>query len=149
IADAFGDTLVASRDLILLQPQRTLQPTGTRLWREPRNVQRHYHICLQASEDIHKLARFIAGKAVGLVLGGGGARGLAHAGTWRALEEAGITIDAVGGTSFGAIVGGGIASEWGWQKAYQRLRDAALGAGRYFNYTLPIISFMDGNRLNR
>jgi NTE family protein len=43
---------------------------------------------------------------VGLVLSGGGARGAAHVGVLRALEEMRIPIDAVAGTSMGAVVGG-------------------------------------------
>lgn len=45
-------------------------------------------------------------KKVGVVLGGGGAKGVAHIGVLRVLEEAGIPIDYVAGTSMGAIVGG-------------------------------------------
>lgn len=56
--------------------------------------------------DFHRLARRLCGRSVGLVLGGGGARGLAHVGVIRALEEAGIPIDIVGGTSIGAFIGG-------------------------------------------
>src|SRR5690554_945681 len=43
---------------------------------------------------------------VGLVLSGGGAKGLAHIGALKVIEEAGIEIDYIGGTSMGAIVGG-------------------------------------------
>jgi len=42
---------------------------------------------------------------VGLVLSGGGAKGLAHIGTLKIIEEAGVKIDYIGGTSMGAIVG--------------------------------------------
>lgn len=49
-------------------------------------------------------------KTVGLVLSGGGAKGVAHIGAIRALEEAGIPIDYIAGTSAGAIVGGLYAS---------------------------------------
>ena len=44
-------------------------------------------------------------KKVVLALGAGGARGLAHIGVIRALNEAGIPIDAIAGVSFGAIIG--------------------------------------------
>jgi NTE family protein len=47
---------------------------------------------------------------VGLVLSGGGAKGLAHIGVLKAIEEAGVKIDYIGGTSMGAIVGGLYAS---------------------------------------
>ena len=45
-------------------------------------------------------------KKVGLVLGGGGAKGVAHIGALKVIEEAGIPIDYIAGTSMGAIVGG-------------------------------------------
>lgn len=45
-------------------------------------------------------------KKVGLVLGGGGAKGVAHIGVLKVLEEAGLPIDYIAGTSMGAIVGG-------------------------------------------
>src|SRR5207344_2374603 len=43
---------------------------------------------------------------IGLVLSGGGAKGLAHIGVLKEIERAGIKIDYIGGTSMGAIVGG-------------------------------------------
>jgi lysophospholipid hydrolase len=56
--------------------------------------------------DFARLARRICGKSVALVLGGGGARGCAHIGVIQAMEEAGIPIDIIGGTSIGSFVGG-------------------------------------------
>src|SRR6056297_3006225 len=53
-----------------------------------------------------QLHSFSQEKKVGLVLSGGGAKGLAHIGVIRALEENNIPIDYVSGTSMGAIVGG-------------------------------------------
>ena len=53
---------------------------------------------------------FWKGKRVGLALGGGGARGLAHIGVLRVLEKESIPIDLVVGTSAGALVGGAYAS---------------------------------------
>ena len=47
-----------------------------------------------------------ARESIGLVLSGGGAKGVAHIGVIRALEENNIPIDYVAGTSMGAIVGG-------------------------------------------
>jgi NTE family protein len=47
---------------------------------------------------------------IGLVLSGGGAKGFAHIGVLRVLEEAGVKIDYIGGTSMGAVVGGLYAS---------------------------------------
>lgn len=55
--------------------------------------------------DFHRLARRLCGRSVGLVLGGGGARGISQIGIIRALEEAGIPIDIIGGTSIGSFIG--------------------------------------------
>lgn len=55
--------------------------------------------------DFTRLARLLTGESVGLVLGGGGARGAAHPGMIRAINEAGIPIDMVGGVSIGAFTG--------------------------------------------
>lgn len=60
--------------------------------------------------DHARAVRHILGLTLGLVLGGGGARGFAHAGFFQALEEAGVVVDSVGGTSMGALVGALIAS---------------------------------------
>lgn len=59
-------------------------------------------ICLPSYGDTPEPAR----KKVGLVLSGGGAKGVAHIGVIKVLEEAGIPIDFIAGTSMGAIVGG-------------------------------------------
>ncbi|RUP44561.1 acyl transferase/acyl hydrolase/lysophospholipase [Jimgerdemannia flammicorona] len=59
-----------------------------------------------ASNDFARLARRLCGKSVALVLGGGGARGIGHIGVIRCMEEAGIPIDIIGGTSIGSFVGG-------------------------------------------
>lgn len=55
--------------------------------------------------DFSRLARWLTGNSVGLVLGGGGARGAAHVGMLKAIQEAGIPIDMVGGVSIGAFMG--------------------------------------------
>ena len=54
--------------------------------------------------DLARAARRLTGSSLGLVLGGGGARGFAHLGLIEVLEEDGIVIDRVGGTSMGGIV---------------------------------------------
>lgn len=61
---------------------------------------------MTASTDVSRVARSITGHSVGVVLGGGGARGFAHLGILTALNEAGIPIDLMGGTSMGAFIAG-------------------------------------------
>ncbi len=58
-------------------------------------------------------------QSVGLVLSGGGAKGIAHVGVIKALEDAGIPIDCVAGTSMGAIVGSLYACGWSPEKMFE------------------------------
>ena len=55
---------------------------------------------------VHRLARQISGSLVGLVLGGGAALGMAHIGVIRILEQEGIVVDVVVGSSMGALIAG-------------------------------------------
>lgn len=66
--------------------------------------------------DFSRLARILTNTAVGLVLGGGGARGMSHLGVIQALEENGIPIDMIGGTSIGSFIGGLYACEQSIEK---------------------------------
>ncbi len=63
---------------------------------------------------------------VGLALGGGAARGLAHVGVLRALERAGVKVDLIAGTSIGALVGGVYAIMADAAKTEARLRQFVL-----------------------
>ena len=56
-------------------------------------------------QDIARLQHVLQGVTLGLVLGGGGARGLAHIGVIQVLEEHGLFFDRIAGTSAGSIVG--------------------------------------------
>lgn len=51
-----------------------------------------------------------------VVLGGGGLKGLAHIGAWQALEEAGVEVSGIVGTSIGALVGACVAGGMGWSE---------------------------------
>jgi lysophospholipid hydrolase len=69
------------------------------------------------------MARFLTGTAIGLVLGGGGARGCAHVGVIQAMQEAGIPIDLIGGTSIGALMGALWADELNIKGYIERARE--------------------------
>jgi NTE family protein len=55
-----------------------------------------------------------------LVLGGGGVKGMAHAGAWRAVEESGLAVAEIVGTSIGALVGACVAGGQGWRELTAR-----------------------------
>jgi predicted acylesterase/phospholipase RssA len=79
---------------------------GTRNWLRTRRVGWWHHVRTWADDaDFDRLARHICGRSRALVLSGGGSRGLAHLGVIRTLEDRGMPIDVVGGTSQGAFMG--------------------------------------------
>ena len=85
----------AAEILVLLHPPDRRSPRGTETWLVRRPIAGHLHLRRETVRDVARLARLIARAGVGLVFAGGGARGLAHLGVWRALVERGI--DASGG----------------------------------------------------
>ena len=95
----------APQTLILVHPANTAHPKDTCRWLALRpGVKKHYHIRTGLSRDMTRLARILSGTAVGFVLAGGGAKGFAHIGVLKALQEWGIPVDVVGGTSVGGLV---------------------------------------------
>ena len=96
--------------------------------------------------DFERLARFLHGTAVGVVLGGGGARGFAHLGVLRALEQSGIAIDLIGGNSMGALIGAQYACDVPLDEIRERTVRFARGGERP---TIPVISLVSGRRVER
>ncbi|RHZ78801.1 hypothetical protein Glove_156g41 [Diversispora epigaea] len=103
--------------------------------------------------DFSRLARRLCGKSVGLVLGGGGARGISHVGVIKALEEAGIPIDMVGGTSIGSFIGGLYARDsdnvaiFGRAKAFASRMSSKWRQASDLTY--PITAWFTGHQFNR
>ncbi len=80
----------------------------------------------------------IGSQTIGLALGSGGARGLAHAGVLQALEEAGIRPHLVAGTSMGSIVGGLYAQDPDPAKVWRRL-EAYVSNEEFASYWAPFV----------
>jgi predicted acylesterase/phospholipase RssA/CRP-like cAMP-binding protein len=106
------------RELILLYRENT-QPTDTQAFLDHAAFFMHHQIRLNDVEDYQRLVRFIRGKAFGLVLSGGGTKGWAHVGALKALIEEKIPIDAIGGVSAGALVGGLYTITQDYEKIYK------------------------------
>ncbi|KAL7754395.1 phosphatidylcholine and lysophosphatidylcholine phospholipase [Sorochytrium milnesiophthora] len=103
--------------------------------------------------DFARLARRLCGRSIGLVLGGGGARGIAHIGFIRALEEAGVPIDMIGGTSIGSYVGGLYAREVNNVSIYGRAKSFSSRMAslwrKVLDLTYPVTSYLTGHEFNR
>jgi NTE family protein len=141
---------IARQTLVLLHKSDTKIPTGTARWLDARPVARHFHIRPQSPRDMQRIARIVSGRGVGLVLSGGGARGFAHVGVIKALEEAGIAIDMLGGSSIGAVMGMVLALGLGADEVAAAVRKAFLlhpmgNVTGDYNF-IPLVSLIKGAR---
>ncbi len=132
----------ARQELVLLHEHLPYgHPSGTNAWLEARNVKTHHHVRIHEKVDYKRLARRLTYNGAGLVLSGGGARGLAHIGVVRALEEAGIEVDFIGGTSMGALLAGVFATGRSYEEVLELV--ARYSSPRLLmDYTLPTTSLV-------
>ncbi len=140
-----GEYGAAQRMLVLLHEDDVL-PSRTAAWLAPRTIARHLHVRLSRPDEVGRVARFIAGRAVGLVLGAGGARGFAHVGVLRALQEARIPIDMIGGTSMGAAMSAQHAMGWSPDRIVETGDEVWNHMRPHAEYTWPLMSLVRGKR---
>lgn len=101
-------------------------PVGTAAWLDARPLVKAYQHARMGSElDMARLARHLAGRSVGLLLTGSGGRGLLHLGALRALADANVPVDVVGGTGHGALVGAAYARSASTRHLLSRCRSFA------------------------
>ncbi len=137
---------IARVELLLVQRDDTPSPAGTDEWLRRRRVHTHHHVRPGVRGDWDRAARRLTGRALGLVLSGGGARGFAHVGVLRAASEAGLEWDIVGGTSMGALLGGAFAC--GLSSAALVDLATQFGSRRHLlDYTLPIVALTSSRKV--
>ncbi|KAJ8038769.1 Neuropathy target esterase [Holothuria leucospilota] len=177
IQKTFGKTLAEKALILLHKPTEGSyqKPVGTTWWIDKLDAKasshfRHFHIRCpkemfnnengtsnegssvnssqeKICDDFGRLARYILGRSVGLVLGGGGARGFAHVGIIKALQEYSIPIDVVGGTSMGAFVGAAYSSCTCLEQLEDNMKVFCAGMNSYEPYmdlTIPVLSVSTG-----
>lgn len=143
-----GCSTAATRsELVLLHAGGRLAPGRVAGWRSALPHVPVHHVVDAA--DTARLARLVTGRAVGLVLSGGGARGFAHLGVVRALREAGVPVDLVGGTSMGAIMGAGVAAGWETGEMLERFHRAFVASNPLRDFTVPLVSLVAGREVGR
>ncbi|WP_109260535.1 patatin-like phospholipase family protein [Hyphobacterium indicum] len=117
-------------------------------WADAAEAARVFHWRQERNDDLARLARTLAGRSVGLVLSGGGARAYAHIGAVEAFRNAGMQFDFIGGASMGAIIAAGVALEWSQEELVDRVRDAFVSSNPLGDWQLPVISLARGNRVD-
>ncbi|HSZ73428.1 MAG TPA: patatin-like phospholipase family protein [Rhizomicrobium sp.] len=145
---AFKERATGLPQLLLLHPSGKSDNLPEHFALRSGLFESHHHVRAGVGGDINRLARFISGKAVGFVLAGGGARGFAHIGIIKALMEAGVPFDNLGGTSMGAIIAAGLALEWSVDELTERMRDAFVNTNPLNDYTFPLISMVRGRKVS-
>jgi NTE family protein len=134
-------------DVVLLHHGMDRKAATTNEWRVACDAARLFHWRGLEDEDAARLARVISRKAIGLVLSGGGARAYAHIGVVRALREAGLPFDIIGGTSMGAIVAACVAMGWDDDEIERRISKAFVESNPLGDYVLPVVSLVSGRRV--
>ncbi len=130
-------------DLVMLHEGAPSGSTGE--WIEASGASRSLNC--RGGPCFDRLARIVAGRSVGLVLSGGGARAYAHIGAVRALREAGVPIDFVCGASMGAVIAACIAMGWSQEEMEARIREAFVASNPLGDYVLPVVSLTKGARV--
>ncbi|MBI1358873.1 MAG: cyclic nucleotide-binding domain-containing protein [Alphaproteobacteria bacterium] len=135
-------------DVVLLHHAAEREVAGPEVWKAASDAARVFHWSGMDPADCRRLARIIAGKSVGLVLSGGGARAYAHIGAVRALREANCPIDFIGGASMGAIVAAAVACGWDDAEIDRRIRKAFVETNPLSDYMLPVVSLVKGHKVD-
>lgn len=130
-------------DLIMIH--EGVASSTVREWADVVEANRIFH--WGSAESVGRLARVIAGKSIGLVLSGGGARAYAHIGAIKAIREAGLPIDFLAGASMGAIIAACVAMGWDDEEIDRRVRDAFVSSNPLGDHVLPVIALTRGERV--
>ena len=135
---------------LLFQPGRSGARSQIAPWMAELSPRRVYQLGRpDLGDPIESLARRLAGRSIGVVLSGGGSRGLAHIGALEVLTGAGIPIDRVAGCSMGAYVGALFASGLDTNEMRARCREEFVERNPLNDYTIPVVSLVRGQRARR
>jgi len=136
-------------DLILLRDPRMANPANTNVWIDAIAPGRWFQAVEGDQADAERLGRVITGSAVGVVMSGGGARAYSHIGALRALREAGVPIDFVGGASMGAVIAAGPALNWSQAELEARIRKAFVQSDPLSDLAFPMLAMTRARKVDR
>ena len=134
--------------LVIVHAASSHRPQGTRTWLDVREVDRHLHARDGRTEDAGRVARALTGRSVGVVLGGGGARGFSHLGVIRAFRELGIPVDYIGGTSMGSIMAGQIAMGLDHEELIA-INRPIVALRPFTEYTIPMVALLKTEKITQ
>lgn len=135
-------------DVVLIHHGGERQASRPVEWLDATGGSRIFHWNSMAGEHCNRLARTMAGRSVGVVFSGGGARAYAHIGVVKAMRELGIPIDFAGGASMGAVVAACVAMGWSDDEIDRRIRKAFVDSNPLGDWNLPVVGMVKGRRVN-
>ncbi len=139
--------IIAEKILLIVHNENTKLPQNTRDLIQKKPCDQHFHAA--KNKDYERLARFLLGKAICVVLSGGGIRGLAHHGLVKAFEERNIPIDMVAGTSFGALMAMAVAKGMNQVEMNQAWSKLVKKIDKVVDLTFPISAISSGKVLHQ
>lgn len=147
--DLYGQGVTGKRVfLLLLHPADAPAPKNTARWLDPRRVDLHLHVRTGHEKDRRRFCRILTNRGVGLVLGGGGAKGMAHLGAVQALMQAGLEFDFIGGTSAGALIGAVLSQhDFNWDHAARLCSTCARVDPTGRDFAIPFLSLKSGRKM--
>ncbi|MGB1069119.1 MAG: patatin-like phospholipase family protein [Henriciella sp.] len=135
-------------DVLLIHYPGYRQASKPSDWLQAAGASRIFHWTNMMGESSARLARTMAGRSVGVVLSGGGARAYAHIGAIRAIRELGIPVDFIGGTSMGAVIAACVAKGWDIQEIETRIRKAFVATNPLGDWHLPVVGLVKGRKVD-
>jgi NTE family protein len=136
-------------DLILMRDPRMKRPANTAAWIDAIQPGRWFQAVEGARDDAERMGRVLTGSAVGVVFSGGGARAYAHIGALRALHEAKVPIDFVGGSSMGAVIAAGPALGWTQEELEARIYRAFVVKNPLSDITFPMLAMTRAGKVDQ
>lgn len=141
--------LPADAQRLVLLHERRAPISGTARWLEGRSIAMHHHVALDEPGDTERLYRFINGTALGLVACGGGAYCAAHIGLYKALLQAGLAFDIMGGTSGGGAMTAAFAMGTPPDDVDRATHEIFVTNKAMRRYTWPRYSLLDHTHFDR
>lgn len=135
-------------DVLMLRPEGAGVGELMR-WMEKLGASGHFFLRQNNNEDWRSLARQLTGRGIGVVFGGGGARGFAHLGLVRAMQELKLPIDVVGGSSMGAFFAALTACGYDAEEQRRIAHETFVSHNFLNDYLLPTISLIRGRKFTR
>ncbi|MCP1968873.1 patatin-like phospholipase family protein [Bradyrhizobium elkanii] len=140
---ACGVHPASTRRLVRVHDVRRHEVSGTAAWLARLPCFMHHHVALEDQLDIDSLVRFLCGRAVGFVAGGGGSLGTAHVGVYKAFRERGAMFDIFVGTSVGSAMAAGFAKNYDAEHLERGTHEIFVSSRSFRRPTWPRYALLD------